>query len=271
MALRFDPILNMPRQAGIYNADAAAFNARVASAGRTLTYLESQANHRAGRDLATAGLTSSKIEFGLLGWANQTANLLRFFSGSATDYGTNTHNAAGKVTTGAAGAINTGFIPSVDGFAGFMFYRVNTLATATNEVFLSTNGGINNILVLPHYGAASYACYGGPQTTQQVAGTTQTGAGLYFASRASATAQQFSRTTSGGGTTVINNSAISGTTGAPDETLALGAYKYTGNLYTGFAQSQYACWCYQKAYLTSTERDALISIMMTWLTDLRWI
>ena len=252
------------------DTDGASFNARLVSAGRTLNEDEAGFSHTYAKMLRDAGLTANKVEFSLMGWGVGAANLLRFYSGSAIDYGTNTHNVAGKVTLGPSGAININLIPSVNGYAGFFFYRHNSVATATNDMFLSGGSGGETVLVLPYYGALAYVCYGGAQGSQQKTGTANGNPGLFFGSRASATAQEFSRNTTSG-KTVISNAAISGTTGIPTETLALGCYRNTNNNYSAFSQNQYCLWGYQKAYLTTTQRDDLIDIMISWLLDLGWI
>jgi hypothetical protein len=267
MALYFDPVLNMPRKRRVtIDPDAAAYIARM---GAAPTAGQTAVLSTLATGLRTAGLTSSKIDFGLLGWANQTSNLLRFYSGSATNVGTgNVHNVSGKVTTGAAGAISTGLIPATVGFAGCGFYKVSTTASAAKMDMTAVDGGVGIIYHLVNFSGTGYAAYG-DQTTQQVVQVGQTAAGLYAMSRASATAQRWSRTTSGG-TTLLEGTNISGTVPAINEALALGARSVDGS-YDLFAEGEYCLWYYQKAFLTSTERDDMIAAFMTALLGLGWV
>jgi hypothetical protein len=258
--------LAIPRRIDI---DAAAYAVRLASAGKTITGAEAATNSKYARQLSSAGLTSSKIEFGLLGWAVQAANLLKFFSGSCTETGTNTHNVAGKVTTGAAGAILTGLIPNTTGFQGAGFYKVNTSPSATARIDMAAVQAGRVVCVIANYNSTYYACYAGPQSTEQVTGTGINPAGLFLAARSSTTGQRFSRTTSGG-TSTINNAAISGSGLLPTCEVPLGSYNSDGT-HMLFSQSEYAFWVYLKTQLTTTERDTLIDIFIAWLLDLGWI
>jgi hypothetical protein len=252
------------------DSDAAAYDARLVSASKTPSASEKLANATWAKALRDAGLTSDKVELMLLGWANQSANLLRFFSGSATEVGTNSHAVATCVTTGASGAINPGLIPSSNGFAGFGYYKKSTSVGSGSRIDMGAGTtAVGVVYNIANFNGQAVACYGGPQTTQQVTTTGQTLPGLYSMVRSSATTQSFARVTSSG-TTVLTASGISGTTGAPSHAPLLGGLNSTGT-YSNYSNADYSLMFYVKQYLTATERDDFHDIIIAWLLDLGWI